>query len=330
MKNAAGMAVMLGMIAMSVMLGGDAMGQTMPSHTNSIFVLYADNIPQHDVVRSFSMAWNIPDIYMVGVSEADLLRVLGYLDASHTEPVLADTRIPDVGDFTYYYGTNYNSPYEYSNGEWLQEIQFLEYETEWLNENFRLPYDVLIEAVECGEANAYYDSDVKVITICYEFVDHLDYLWLENNEDEAYEGQFADFVFAVTYETLYHEMGHAILDVYDIPYTGLEENVADQFAALMLSYTEGGQDMMYDVGNYYLYSSWEEHYTPYWGTHSVDLQRFYNISCLAYGQDPHYNRDLIDDGWLPQERAVWCTEEYEQVRSAFAYLLADYTNGFFD
>ena len=330
MKNAIGMAAMLGMVAI-FMLGGDATAQTVLSHADSMFVLHMNSIPQSDVVRSFSTtAWNIPDIYTVSMSESDLLRVLGHLDASHIEPIPVDTRIPDMGDFVYYYGANSNSPYEYSNGEWLQDMEFLENEVEWLNENFRLPYDVLVEAVECGEANAFYDPDVKVVTICYEFVDHLDYLWWANNEEELYEGEFETFVFDVVYETFYHEIGHAILDIYDIPYTGLEENVADQFAALMLSYTEGGQDIMYNVGTYYLYSSWEEYDTPYWGTHSVDLQRFYNISCLAYGQDPHYNRDLIDDGWLPMERAVWCTEEYEQVSSAFGHLLTDYTNGFFD
>ena len=223
-----------------------------------------------------------------------------------------------------------NSPYEYTNAQWLRDIEFLEYETEWLNENFRLPYDVLVEAAECDEANAFYDPVIKVVTICYEFVDDLDLLWLEFNESESYEGQLDDFVYDVTYETLYHELGHAVLDIYDIPYTGLEENVADQFAALMLSYTEGGQDMMYNVGSYYLYSSQTSDHTAYWGTHALDMQRFYNISCLAYGEDPHYNRDLIHDGWLPEDRAVWCVEEYDQIKTAFGYLLADYTNGFFD
>ena len=88
--------------------------------------------------------------------------------------------------------------------------------------------------------------------------------------------------------------------------------------------------MLYNVGTYYLYSSELEEPTPYWDTHAGNMQRFYNISCWAYGEDPAYNQDLIDDGWLPEDRAVWCVEEYNQIKTAFGYLLADYTNGFFD
>ena len=47
-------------------------------------------------------------------------------------------------------------------------------------------------------------------------------------------------------------------------------------------------------------------------------------------QIPLYNMDLIEEGWLPEDRAVWCEEEYEQIERAFGYLLADYTNGFLD
>lgn len=342
-------ACMLAALTASVMFGGAAMGQTtaaseapvsqaasLPSPANAIFVLYADHIPEYDVIRSFSTtAWNIPSIYIYGISESDLLQALGDLadggSLSPDEPPLPDdTPIPDTGDFVYSYGPNPNSPYEYTNAQWLQDMEFLENEVAWLNENFRLPYNVTVEAVECGEANAFYIPSEKKVQICYEFVDHLDSLWLEHNEHESPEGQMDDFVHDVTYETLYHELGHAVLDIYDIPYTGLEENVADQFAALMLSYTDGGQDMMYNVGNYYLYSSQTSDHTAYSDTHALDLQRFYNISCLAYGEDPDYNQDLIDDGWLPEDRAVWCAEEYNQVRTAFGYLLADYTNGFFD
>ena len=342
---AAASVCIVSVLIVPVSFGGDAAGQAtppaphpniLPSPANAIFVLYADHISEYDVIRSFSAtAWGIPTIHIYGISESDLLQTLRDLavagSLSLDKPPLPDnTPIPDMGDFVYRYGPNPNSPYEYTNAQWLQDRQFLEHEVAWLNSNFRLPYDVTIEAIECGEANAFYDPYEKKVEICYEFVDSLDSLWLEFNEFEYYEGQMGDFVYDITYETLYHELGHAILDIYDIPYTGLEENVADQFAALMLSYTEGGQDMMYNVGNYYLYSSETSDHTLYWDTHALDMQRFYNISCLAYGADPDYNQDLIEDGWLPRDRAYWCAEEYDQVKTSFGYLLADYTNGFFD
>ena len=242
-------------------------------------------------------------------------------------------RIPDFGDFKLIYEPNPNSPYIYTAKEWLQDTKILDYEIEWLNENFRLSHDVNVIVTECGEENAFYNDGT--VTICYEYIDHLDEMWRQfNPDDTAYAETFTTHVLI---DTLYHEIGHAILDIYALPYTGLEENVADQFSALMLSYTYNdeigynlGQNMMYDVGNYYWYSSQLFTDTPYWDTHAHDMQRFYNISCYSYGADPAYNMDLIEEGWLPEDRAVWCVDEYEQINYAFGYLLQRYTNGLFD
>ena len=139
-----------------------------------------------------------------------------------------------------------------------------------------------------------------------------------------------------------HEVGHALIDVYQLPVTGLEENVADQFASLMLSYTYDestgdysiGQDMLYNVGTWFwisneLYSVNPDDY-PFWDTHNLDIQRFYNISCYAYGSDPQYNQDLVDEGYLPEDRAYWCEEEYLVMERAWSFLLKDFDNGFFD
>ena len=117
------------LLVMSVTFGGSA--AALPSPTNTIFVLYADDMPEYDVVRSFSTtAWNKPTIHVYGISESDLLRVLGDLaDAgaiSPDEPPLPDnTPIPDTGDFVYSYGPNPNSPYEHTNAQWLQDMEFL-------------------------------------------------------------------------------------------------------------------------------------------------------------------------------------------------------------
>lgn len=194
--------------------------------------------------------------------------------------------------------------------EWLQSYELLELEVEWLNENFRLLYDVQVTAKECGEINAfYYDGE---ITMCYEFIDDLFDLWFEYGweRDDPDAWEYADtFAYDVTYETFYHEVGHALMDIYDLPYTGKEENVADQFSALILSYvSDVGQDMLYSVGDYYLYNDMRSEDHPdqepaYWGRHGLDMQRFYDVSCYAYGADPAYNQDLIDDGWLPKDRA---------------------------
>ena len=319
----------LALLAASPVVAAHAQDDLLPDWIQSIFVFYAAG----------------------QISDAELVAALEYLvstgvistpgaDSGGVRAGPADGKIKDRGDFYLEYGPNPNAAHEMTAAEWLKGYELLEYEVEWLNENFRLPHDVLVSAEECGEANAFYSPVESKVVVCYELVDDLFGLWYEYVDRHPVASE--DFVYANTYAILYHEVGHALIDVYDLPYTGREENVVDQFSALILSRTYGdeagpefGQEMLYNVGNYYSLSAersaaYSDQDFPYWDVHASDLQRFYNISCYAYGADPVYNRGMVEDGWLPAERAESCGEEYGQLAYAWGYLLQDYTNGFFD
>jgi len=280
------------------------------------------------------------------IDDESFVNGIKYLIDSGIMEINIDTTIQDQGDFYLTYKPNPNSPYveEDSAIAFLKNSNLLEREINFLNENFRLPYDVEVLAQECGNANAWYDYEIKQIVICYELIDmdYEHYIYYHNEDlDFAYE-TVDPYIYDNLDWTFFHEVGHALIDVYQLPITGLEENVADQFASLMLSYTYDentgdysiGQDMLYNVGTWFwisneLYSVNPDDY-PFWDTHNLDIQRFYNISCYAYGSDPQYNQDLIDEGYLPEDRAYWCEEEYLVMERAWSFLLKDFDNGFFD
>jgi hypothetical protein len=280
------------------------------------------------------------------IDDESFVNGIKYLIDSGIMEINIDTTIQDQGDFYLTYNPNPNSPYveEDSAIAFLKNSNLLEREINFLNENFRLPYDVEVLAQECGNANAWYDYEIKQIVICYELIDmdYEHYIYYHNEDlDFAYE-TVDPYIYDNLDWTFFHEVGHALIDVYQLPITGLEENVADQFASLMLSYTYDentgdysiGQDMLYNVGTWFwisneLYSVNPDDY-PFWDTHNLDIQRFYNISCYAYGSDPQYNQDLIDEGYLPEDRAYWCEEEYLVMERAWSFLLKDFDNGFFD
>lgn len=306
---------------------GFAQSDQIPSWVKGIFALYAED--------------QIPD--------STLINAIGYLVSVGIIPITepAGAEFEDQGDFYVTYESNPNSIYtgDDTTENWLKGIELLEFEVAFLNENLRLPYDVEVIAQECDEINAFYSSDTRQITICYELVDDLfeTYYYFSESEnlDEEYVGDYAnsvlDFIF-------FHEIGHALVDVYELPITGLEENAVDQFAALMLSYTYDesvsyglGQEMLYDVGTWFdlehkwiQISSEEGADMQYWDNHNLDIQRFYNIACYSYGADPEYNQDLIDEELLPEDRAVWCEDEYYQMEYGWSYLLSGFDNGFFD
>lgn len=64
---------------------------------------------------------------------------------------------------------------------------------------------------------------------------------------------------------------------------------------------------------------------PFWGAHSLSIQRVYNIACLAYGSDPQSYADFVEDDFLPEERAEGCPEEYELAAAGWETLLVDFT-----
>ena len=59
----------------------------------------------------------------------------------------------------------------------------------------------------------------------------------------------------------------------------------------------------------------------YADTHSLNIQRFHNTACFAYGSNPTANQALVSEGLLPQDRIQWCVEEYEHGVRAWNFLL---------
>ena len=128
---------------------------------------------------------------------------------------------------------------------------------------------------------------------------------------------------------LYHELGHAFIDLYNLPITGLEENVADQFAAFILLETGVEEDVsiyVINAANFWLTSSeiLEIDESNYSDVHGFDKQRFYNLACYAYGSNSQFNEELVNMGWVPENRITYCHEEYDQIVNTWMILLDDY------
>ena len=188
----------------------------------------------------------------------------------------------------------------------------------------RLPEKLQISLTECdGEADAFYED--AEITICYEYVDEL----YENMPQETTPGGFApfDMVIGSLLEVTLHEIGHALFDMLELPVFGREEDAADQLAAyIMLQFGESNARRLI-AGTAYAYYS-DENKTDrcrsmeeYAGEHSTPAQRLFNVLCIAYGADSKLFADIVSLGYLPESRAEYCHEEYEQVQDAYEQLV---------
>jgi len=227
--------------------------------------------------------------------------------------------VEDLGDFIPVFEPT-NDPNLKAVKQALEEMELLERQAKMFNIFFKLPYDVPVKYSECGVANAFYNSDKKEITFCYEFLFYLLALFYY---DEDYESITKSVLLFVGF----HELGHAIVDIYDIPITGLEEDAVDQLASYFLIGNAVGPKPILETGKWFIMESEiqsSNRQLAFWDEHSLNQQRFYNTLCWLYGSSPSLYESFVTSGLLPEERAFRCPSEYEQIERSWAILLDPY------
>ena len=195
----------------------------------------------------------------------------------------------------------------------------------WLIENESLFIGSTIESMsellsigfeECGQANAFYQSYSKSIVMCYELVVAFAEVFRGADSWDTTGGTANALQWV-----LLHEIGHAVIDIGDLPITGKEEDAADQFATL-ISLLESDGESSPAIAMAYVYNSTGSDSSPPWGVHSFDSQRYYNLLCLVYGYDPDGTYGLAVESLIPESRRVLCPSETEQALNAWAALFA--------
>jgi hypothetical protein len=207
----------------------------------------------------------------------------------------------------------------------LKERQSLE-KVQAIFTPFRLPRDVTIRTIGCGESNAYYrDYDGRpTITVCYEYLQELwDKLPKATTQDgltptDALVGQA---LFAIA-----HEFGHLAFNVYKVPLLAHEEDAADNFATyIMLHFRQDGRHLI--MGAAWSYQAFIKDYrlkptavvplAAFSSDHGQPEERFYNMMCMAYGFDQKLYGGVIEKGYLPETRARYCPHQFEVLQFGF-------------
>ena len=146
----------------------------------------------------------------------------------------------------------------------------------------------------------------------------------EMPEDEG----AAAFITSNVVATFYHELGHGLIDVLELPVLGREEDAADTLSTLLIHdiwLEESAVSMVYDTAYaFQLYAEEAETLgfeTPYWDEHSLDLQRYYNLVCLFYGANPDEREDIAVDLELPENRGERCPDEFDLAEASWGGML---------
>ena len=205
----------------------------------------------------------------------------------------------------------------------LKKHQVLEKIRELLSP-VRLPHRLLLETRDCdGISNAFSNADS--VTVCYEYVNDI---WKNAPTQPTPTGIApVDTVIGPLLDVFLHEAGHAIFASLKIPLFGREEDAADQFSAYMMLKFDKDEARRLVLGSAYQYKgdlaapSVTIERQSFADQHGTPAQRFFNLLCMAYGSDPSLFADLVEKGFLPEDRAAGCKHEHAQLSHAFATLI---------
>ncbi len=130
----------------------------------------------------------------------------------------------------------------------------------------------------------------------------------------------ADFIRSNLRFTLYHELGHAVIDQLSLPVFGTEETAADSFGIVLadrLHPEEEMQVILTDMTALSRAEAVERIFDP-WDQYMPDAQRLARAICLAYGLNPAERLPLARALGMPASAADACVEDATQVRAAWA------------
>lgn len=184
-----------------------------------------------------------------------------------------------------------------------------------------LPEDLLLVAGECGMANAFYtrmQDNTALVAMCYE-------LWGVIAETFATEFD-GDQAAAMTLDTwlyvLFHELGHAFIDILDIPIVSSEEDAVDALSTVLLIAAERPDAAVNAAVFWMLADDNETVPEELADEHSLNTQRFYNILCLVYGSNPAEYASFETAFPEMAARLPRCADEFRSASEGWDRLLA--------
>lgn len=208
----------------------------------------------------------------------------------------------------------------------VDKLNYFENQVNFLNEVFILSEDIQLTVKHCDEPDYWYDFEQRQMIYCYEIIEifYEANLTLDNTEEvDGYVLDAVDFTF-------YTLVGSTLDWEYTLPTTGNEGDIYDQFASYMILEFSDNVDLstnslfnyaylLYNIDNSELMEN-----PNYFANPPSAEQRAYNISCHVYGKDSGNWQFLIENEWLPQNRADYCEIEYSNIVYAWNVLLENY------
>ena len=132
---------------------------------------------------------------------------------------------------------------------------------------------------------------------------------------------------------LYHEVGHLLINEFQLPVLGREEDAADHLATVVMLEDPS------EVLNSFLIAAVEGFFFSanamrtngqvgdFAGQHGLNEQRAYEVACLMLGSNEQVFRQLADAIKLPEYRRQTCQSDYQLARASWFGVLEAHRPG---
>ncbi len=179
------------------------------------------------------------------------------------------------------------------------------------------PATLTISVEECGATKSFYSAKSHKITMCYEVAKDLQDRARKKYPKAAERGLADQLSGGVFGFLLFHELGHALIDLFKLKSGGREEDVADQIATRMLATSAQGEVMLPAVAWYFEENEGVVSEDALADEHSLDRQRLYNVLCWVYGSNTEKYAHLAEEIQELRGRASRCKDEYTKLSEWF-------------
>lgn len=145
-----------------------------------------------------------------------------------------------------------------------------------------------------------------------------------------------EFVIGNAQFVLLHELAHLVINEKNVPILGPEESAADYIASMLLvrpvvtpqAGAEAFLRFALSTADGFVIA-WQRAQAmgatvPYWGAHSLNVQRFSTVACLLYGSNPARFSSLPALVQMPPARMRSCPSEYQKAAYSIDWLFASF------
>lgn len=244
----------------------------------------------------------------VGTASAPLVNPVSPTASSSAVQSAKSTAVD--GRFLAEYGPVSNEDYVRYE-EVLRADRVLENVTASLTHSLRLPQDITVRVEECGSSDADWDPVTRRVRVCYELLQAvLELSVAAAGEDD--EARAERWFSGMTTFIVFHELGHALVDILPLRTTLVPEVAADQFALVALGSAVGQPQEVLGALEFLRHTVGNEaaEGLGFIENHGYDRVRVDRLACGFAGALPATQPWLEELRLLPAAGAAHCGEEF--------------------